>query len=173
MSDGILRPCSKGTPSLTPLMRWQLKVYARGDCWEWRGSKQKGYGAFWDGTCLTPAHIYAYEMTGGLQPPGTELDHLCRHRWCVRPSHLEPVTHRVNALRGDAPSARVHRSGICLQGHSPDFYIGKNGKRDCRECRRISERKRWRAKDAAWRAARRKARDEWRKRRRENGLPAT
>lgn len=41
-----------------------------------------------------------YEMMVGKIPEGFELDHLCRTRSCVRPDHLEPVTHAENMRRG-------------------------------------------------------------------------
>lgn len=36
-------------------------------------------------------------------PKGKELDHVkekCKHRHCINPDHLEPVTHLENVLRG-------------------------------------------------------------------------
>jgi hypothetical protein len=40
-----------------------------------------------------------YEQSVGLIPDGLELDHLCEQVSCIRPDHLEPVTHAVNVLR--------------------------------------------------------------------------
>lgn len=41
------------------------------------------------------------------------LDHLCRHRWCVNPMHVEPVTNLENILRGTVPSAN---RALCKAG---------------------------------------------------------
>jgi hypothetical protein len=46
------------------------------------------------------AHAVAYEALHGPVPPGRELDHLCENKLCVNPSHLEPVTHQENVIRG-------------------------------------------------------------------------
>jgi hypothetical protein len=47
------------------------------------------------------AHRLSYEWLVGPVPEGMELDHLCRVRHCVNPSHLEVVTHSVNVIRGN------------------------------------------------------------------------
>ena len=54
--------------------------------------------------CASPrnryfAHRVAYELTYGRIPEGKEVDHLCRNKACVNPSHLEAVSHRENMLR--------------------------------------------------------------------------
>lgn len=75
------------------------------DCWIWDGSKVDGYGRMnvkcedgkWRGK-LT--HILVYEHFVGAVPEGFEIDHKCRNRACCNPSHLEPVTHKVNVRRG-------------------------------------------------------------------------
>ena len=59
-----------------------------------------GYGTFWDGERKRLAHVVAYELFVGPVPDGRELDHLCRVPACVRPTHLEPVTHAENLRRG-------------------------------------------------------------------------
>src|SRR5690348_9305170 len=68
-------------------------------CWLWRGAKSKGYGqARIDGRVYY-VHRLLFEAERGPVPEGLELDHLCRVRWCVRPSHLEPVTPAENTRR--------------------------------------------------------------------------
>lgn len=51
------------------------------------------------------AHILSFRLAGGTIPKGYDLDHLCGVRSCVRPSHLEPVTHDENIRRRDAAQA--------------------------------------------------------------------
>lgn len=111
-----------------------------GRCWLWTGEPHhSGYGMFWisrngkrNGLV---AHKYAYEATGRSVPDGLVLDHLCRNRACVNPDHLEPVTNRVNVLRGEHPNVLTHRTGVCRQGHAlTNPKIDKKGRARCREC---------------------------------------
>jgi hypothetical protein len=72
-------------------------------CWLWGLTiTRNGYGQIRanrrDGTVL--AHRALYERQNGPIPEGLDLDHLCRVRHCVNPSHLEPVTRSENNLRG-------------------------------------------------------------------------
>lgn len=69
-------------------------------CWIWQKWRNaKGYGSkhYKGKTCR--AHRAYYEMEHGEIPEGMDLDHLCRQRSCVRPSHLEPVTCAENQRR--------------------------------------------------------------------------
>ena len=69
-------------------------------CWEWTGSKNRGYGkiSMKDNTTIL-AHRAMYEMLVGPIPAHLELDHLCRNKSCVNPEHLEPVTHIENQIQ--------------------------------------------------------------------------
>ena len=71
-------------------------------CWRWLGSiTTVGYGHFSIGGVYYQAHRLLYILTFEKDvPDGLFLDHLCRHRWCVNPGHLEPVTHQQNIRRG-------------------------------------------------------------------------
>lgn len=125
------------------------RVRQVGDCWEWAGTRgSNGYGLWLlPGRVSAMAHRVAYEEMVGPIPEGLSLDHLCRNRACVNPDHLEPVTVRVNNLRGESPWARNARKTHCLRGHeyTPDnTAMRKNGTRACRVCLRASTAK-WRA----------------------------
>lgn len=129
-ADGIRQPKTD---------RWRQLFEAGGvrECWPWKGSIHwEGYGAY-NGRV---AHRLVYEQLIGPVPPGLQLDHLCRNRRCVNPHHLEPVTARVNILRGDSPGARSVRRPTCANGHPRDeehTYVWC-GERFCRECNRLA-----------------------------------
>lgn len=117
-------------------------------CMLWTGAVHKlhGYGRFRTADRTTrQAHRVAYKLLVGPIPAGLHIDHLCRVRHCVAPAHLEPVTHRVNVLRGVAPAARHARVTQCPAGHA---YSAENtrvtplGTRKCRACHRARERQR-------------------------------
>src|SRR4051812_43080020 len=88
-------------------------------CWLWNLScNRDGYGRASGGR---DAYVVSYTIFVGPVPDGLELDHLCRVRRCVNWEHLEPVTHRVNCLRGagiDTGGKRQRAKTHCPQGHS-------------------------------------------------------
>ncbi len=85
---------------------WAMVEKIGGDgCWLFTGAKTAdGYGSFRAGESVVLAHRYAWIEANGEPAAGHELDHLCRNRPCIRPSHLEPVTHRENVHRGNMRS---------------------------------------------------------------------
>lgn len=105
-------------------------------CWHWTGCvNAAGYGRFKFQGRVQQAHRVAYELLVDVIPEGLQLDHLCRNRSCVNPEHLEPVTQRVNILRGEGRGAKEARQTHCIRGHSlADAYRDKRGKRRCRPC---------------------------------------
>lgn len=81
---------------------WAKVTKQPGDgCWLWTGAGgPDSYGRFQVDDQLWLTHRWAWVETHGPVPEGLELDHLCRTPACVRPAHLEPVTHAENIQRG-------------------------------------------------------------------------
>lgn len=106
-------------------------------CWLWIGAKQSTknlvYGVYRESGKLRRAHLVYWERIKGKVPEGLELDHLCRNTLCVRPEHLEPVTHKVNVFRGVSPGALNAKKTHAPCGHP---YSGQDGERRyCKPCR--------------------------------------
>lgn len=121
----------------TPLVRLMEKVrYTAYGCWEWTASLYSfGYGQFSYQGKPQPAHRVAYWLLAGQIPEGLELDHLCRNRACINPSHLEPVTRKENLRRGIGSPWK--QSAYCKRGHLFEDRNTYSGQRRCRECLRI------------------------------------
>lgn len=113
-------------------------------CWLWLGATTTaGYGV----TNAGLAHRLTYEYFIGPIPEDRLLDHVCRNPSCVRPDHLDVVTHRENVLRGVGVTAVNALKTECDRGHAfteANTRIWR-GRRVCRAC------------DAAKKAQRRKA----------------
>ena len=120
--------------------RFWAKVQKTRTCWLWTGATiSSGYGQFRFKGRQIVAHRWAYEDAFGPIPKGLDLDHLCRNRNCVRPSHLEPVTRRENVLRGEGLAAQNAVKTHCPQGHpytGDNLYVQPGGGRRCRTCHR-------------------------------------
>ena len=153
----------------TPEEAFRRKVDTSGGpdaCWPWTGSvTEYGYGEWREGgrngdRWMT--HRYAWLLEHG-ELPENDLDHTCHtravedgtcsggvsclHRRCCNPSHLEPVTRRENTRRGNGPPGQNTRKTHCPAGHeyTPENTYVSPGKgfRQCRECSRIYDRKRY------------------------------
>lgn len=137
------------TPMLDTYYRERI-VEAASGCWIWTGSlSSRGYGMVRKRgkDRNRNAHRVIYEMLVGPVAADLELDHLCRVRSCVRPSHLDPVPGRINTLRGQgfaAVNARKTHCGPCgrpLEG-SNLIVDRRNNRRRCAECTHKNTRER-------------------------------
>lgn len=110
---------------------------ATSGCWVLKKPNPKGYGVVrtTSGRSMS-AHRYAYSMLVEPVPDELQVDHLCRNRSCVNPSHLEPVTARENALRGESPFIKLHLAGTCVRNHPAHEFVYRQGRRACRACER-------------------------------------
>lgn len=133
--------------------RFWERVEMTDGCWLWTGLLSTyGYGRFTVGRKEFIAHRWLYLTLVGPIQDSLELDHLCRVRRCVNPSHMEPVTPRVNVLRSTSFSAINAAKTQCKNGHlfnEENTYLIPTGGRYCRVC----DRERKRAAKAAKRAA--------------------
>ena len=123
------------------LLEEHLALLPNNACVPWSGYRDsEGYGR--NGGPL--AHRQVYERVIGPIPEGLTIDHLCRNRACVNPQHMEPVSMRINALRGDTIAARKAAQTECIHGHPFDLAntrIDVNGTRRCRACNRNAVRR--------------------------------
>jgi hypothetical protein len=121
-------------------------------CWLWTGTTSShGYARIAvangqkhgeDGL----VHRILYEYFFGSFPVGLTSDHLCRVRRCVNPTHIEPVTTKINVLRGTGITARSAQATHCIHGHPFDerntLRDKRDGHRSCRACCREKMRRR-------------------------------
>lgn len=123
-------------PPTTEERFWKY-VQKTDECWLWTGGLDAhGYGRFRAGR-MVGAHVYAYTIVVGSVPPGLELDHLCRNPPCVRPDHLEPVTHTENMRRGFHAQKQTCKHGHVFSPGNTRMFLGR---RVCRLCERRRER---------------------------------
>lgn len=102
-------------------------VVSAAGCWEWKGYiNHNGYGKVVVNDTTRRAHRVSYEHFVGPLTPGLTLDHLCRNRRCVNPTHLEEVTLLENNRRGmpfrppptGRPPSNPRKPAVaCPQGH--------------------------------------------------------
>lgn len=108
-------------------------------CWNWTGRLANGYGYFHVNGKYRKATRVLWELMGYTVTPEQELDHLCHNPTCIRPSHLDPVSHRENLMRSNNFAAIHARQTHCKRGHeftAENIYFRKDqpyGRR-CRRC---------------------------------------
>lgn len=88
---------SKFAPRPTPEERFWSKVNKTESCWIWMGvTNDSGYGLHSVNKVHVRAHRFSWETLVGLIPEGMQIDHQCRKRDCVNPSHLRLATNKQN-----------------------------------------------------------------------------
>lgn len=109
----------------------KVRILSPDECWEWLASKNKyGYGK----SCLNgkdcPAHRVAYQLTFGPMAKGMVIDHTCRNRGCVNPSHLRQVTPYQNLTENSVNFIAINKQKThCPKGHAYDLIHPNSGAR--------------------------------------------
>lgn len=124
------------------------------DCWLRLNPHHTGYSYLNIRGTKFGTHRIIKAVTEGRDPAGLVVDHLCRNRSCLRPSHLEFVTESENTKRGESKLYLPYTNAThCKNGHEfndkntykftriEGRYVG-NVKRSCRTCHMLNERKR-------------------------------
>ena len=104
--------------------------------WLWTGKIDRdGYGRHRFAGKSYMAHRWVWECVNGYIEYGMQLDHLCKVRNCVNPSHLEKVTGKVNTQRA---TNHNRDKTTCPNGHryTPSNTYVYKGRRKCRACNR-------------------------------------
>lgn len=116
-----------------------------GPCWIWTAAlNSEGYGVFRAYERNRYAHILSWEKEHGRLPPGRELDHLCRTPRCVRPSHLEAVTHAINVRRGNAAKLSETAAAEIRASSAPARELARIYGVDSSQIYRVRSGERWR-----------------------------
>ncbi|MBK0296109.1 HNH endonuclease [Bacillus sp. S34] len=69
--------------------RFMAKTQRTGSCLIWTSSiDSEGYGRFFLDGKKRRAHRVSYQMHKGPIPDDKVIDHICRNKRCVEPSHL-------------------------------------------------------------------------------------
>ena len=110
--------------------RLDYRTDKSGNCWVWTGALAGGgYGYLrYKGRALR-AHRVAFELENGPIAHGLEIDHKCRNRSCVRPSHLQAVSSMENSENmGVRVDSRTGFRGVTFckrtNKYAASFYRG-------------------------------------------------
>lgn len=141
----------RGRPKKDPVERLRY-VIAPDGCWNWSGCVgNQGYGQISVDGKQWRAHRLSFSLLVGPIPAGFQLDHLCRNRRCINPSHLQIVTTKQNVLRGRGLCAANSQKTHCPYGHPYDEsntvilknYRDRSFQRACRICVNRRQRERY------------------------------
>lgn len=112
-------------------------------CWNWQGHiTDKCYSVISVMDHQYYGHRLSFAVFIGVIPENLTIDHLCKNRKCINPTHMEVVTRAENALRGESSPAQNARKLFCKRGHvlqpiQEHRRDNNSAKRHCPICYRI------------------------------------
>jgi hypothetical protein len=121
-----------------------------GNCWEWEDSVfSSGYGRMWFKGKSQRAHRVSFFIHNGKMVD--LVMHACDNQLCVRPSHLKEGTPLLNIRDAISKGRKIPPPlhDLCALGHpysGNNLYTSPVGKRSCRACMLIADRKRSRSR---------------------------
>jgi hypothetical protein len=125
-------------------------------CWEWKLARNPlGYGQTTCGDIRGGAHRLSYAAFKAPIPAGIDVLHSCDNPPCINPDHLSLGTDKENVKERHEKgrywtdkrlsNSDLIRLPFCRKrGHSMEgknILIGKNGRRRCRACHAINNKK--------------------------------
>ena len=123
------------------------KIKKTETCWLWEGQKNvNGYGKIGIGSRtdktnrMVYAHRLSYEIYVGPIPEYLTINHICKVRNCVNPSHLEAITLIENLKKADLgknTGLKQRSKTHCPSSHEYDkrnVRIARDGSRKCKPC---------------------------------------
>lgn len=112
-------------------------------CWLWLGRKNNGGYGTWG---PKSAHRLSFEVFEKIKK-GFVIDHICKNRLCVNPSHLRQVTLTENTLNNSLSRSALNKNKThCHRGHEftdettyryPSTRNPKLINRYCKTCKRL------------------------------------
>jgi hypothetical protein len=126
------------TESMQDYILNRVRIDRATECWIWQRSlNAQGYARARRFN-FQRAHRLALKAFRDIDiPAGMQVDHLCRVKSCVNPSHLDVVDLAENMRR-----RYDYLPEACINGHdAAEAYRNPQGKRRCRTCRREQTRR--------------------------------
>jgi HNH endonuclease len=121
-------------------LRFWTKVSLGDGCWEWMGTKSRGYGQFSQNGAKTPAHRIAWIFEYGSIPKKKWVLHECDNKPCVRHLFLGTPSDNTHDMiskgRQKWPGAPLKTH--CKHGHPmvSGNILQHKKRRYCAQCQR-------------------------------------
>jgi len=124
----------------------RVHIPSEQECWTWSGYiDPKGYGVTGIKGKTVRAHRLVFYLMGSYIKKGMVIDHMCRNRACVNPSHLREVTPSQNTMENsNGIGTKNAKATHCQRGHEfnkENTYLNKIGgkvRRTCKTCVKFS-----------------------------------